>query len=170
MIEISHTSLPGVLKIKRELFEDHRGIYGEIYEEKEYFKAGIAVDFVEQDFSCSKKDVLRGLHGDPKTWKLISCLIGSLYLVVLNYEQDSLCFGQWESFILTPRNRLQILIPPMHANGHLILSDLAIFHYNQSEYYTDGTNQFSVRWNDPKFNILWPINNPILSDRDGDAK
>jgi dTDP-4-dehydrorhamnose 3,5-epimerase len=55
----------------------------------------------------------------------------------------------------------------MHANGHLIVSDWAMFHYNQSEYYTDGKNQFTVRWNDPRFNIVWPITDPILSPRDG---
>jgi len=168
VIEVHQTSLPGVLKItKRGLFEDYRGLYGEIYKKKEYLDAGIAIDFIEQDFSLSRKNVLRGLHGDPKTWKLISCLYGTFYLVVLNYDQNSPHFGNWESFTLHQRDGLQILIPPMHANGHLILSDWAMFHYNQSEYYTDGSNQFSVRWNDPRFNIRWPVENPILSARDG---
>lgn len=167
MIKVNRTTLPGLLRIERPAFEDHRGIYGEIYRESEYFEAGIKIRFVEQDFSTSKKNVLRGLHGDSKTWKLISCIYGELYLVVLNYEKDSPLFGKWEAFTLTPYNRLQILIPPMHANGHLIISNEAIFHYNQSEYYTDGSNQFSLRWNDPRFNIFWPIKDPILSRRDG---
>ena len=167
MIKVYQTSLPGVLKIERFAFEDNRGIYGEIYKKQEYFDAGIVVEFIEQDFSCSHKNVLRGMHGDPKTWKLISCPYGELYLAVLNYDSDSSHFGKSEGFILTPKNRLQILIPPMHANGHLILSDWAIFHYNQSEYYTDGKNQFTVKWNDPRFNVQWPITNPELSKRDG---
>lgn len=166
MIKVSRAYLPGILKIERNIFMDHRGIYGEIYKKKEYFDAGITTDFVEQSFSLSRKNVLRGLHGDPKTWKLVSCPYGNIYLVVLNYNRTSSFFGQWESFALSPVNKLQILIPPMYANGHLVLSDRAIFHYNQSEYYIDGTNQFSVRWNDPRFNIRWPINNPILSERD----
>jgi|SRR3989344_676661 len=166
MIKVLSTTLQGVLKIERYKFEDHRGIYGEIYKKKEYFDAGIEIEFIEQDFSFSRRNVLRGLHGDPKTWKLISCPYGALYLVVLNYDQTSLHFGKWEAFVLTPQNCLQILIPPMHANGHLILSEWAIFHYNQSEYYTDGNNQFTVRWDDPRFNIHWPIANPILSERD----
>lgn len=166
-LQVSETSLPGVLKIERYAFEDFRGKYGEIYARDAYHELGINIDFVEQDFSMSKKNVLRGLHGDDKTWKLISCLYGSFYLVVMNYDQKSKYFGKWESFVLNPENRLQILIPPRHANGHLILSDWAIFHYNQSEYYTDGKNQFTVKWNDPRFNIQWPINNPILSKRDG---
>lgn len=166
-IKVSKTNLPGVLKIKRYAHEDSRGIYGEIYRKKEYFKAGITVDFVEQDFSFSRQGVLRGLHGDAKTWKLISCPYGELYIVVLNYDKTSSFFGKWQSFLLTPQNRLQILIPPRHANGHLVISDWAMFHYNQSEYYTDGKNQFTVKWNDPRFTIIWPTNNPILSERDG---
>ena len=167
MIEVQPTTLPGVLKIKRELSSDHRGFYAEIYVKNLYQKNGINIEFVEQDFSFSKKNVLRGLHGDAKTWKLISCPHGEFYLVVMNYDQSSPFFGKWESFVLNPKNCLQILIPPMHANGHLILSDWAMFHYNQSEYYTDGSNQFMVRWNDPRFNIKWPVKNPILSKRDG---
>lgn len=170
MIEINQTSLPNVLKItKRGFFEDHRGLYGEIYKKKEYFDAGIKIEFVEQDFSLSRRNVLRGLHGDSKTWKLISCPYGVFYLVILNYDESSPYFGKWESFVLNARGP-QILIPPMNANGHLILSDWAMFHYNQSEYYTDGSNQFSVRWNDPRFDISWPIENPILSARDGGTK
>ncbi|MDP3792420.1 MAG: dTDP-4-dehydrorhamnose 3,5-epimerase family protein [bacterium] len=170
MIKVHQTTLPGVLQIERFAFEDHRGIYMEIYNEKGYFDAGIPVDFISVDSSSSHKNVLRGLHGDPKTWKLISCIYGELYLVVLNYDESSTHFGKWETFTLTPHNRLQILVPPMHANGHLIISDEAVFHYNQSEHYTDGKNQFTVKWNDPRFNILWPITNPILSERDGGIK
>lgn len=165
-INIHPTSLPGVKLIERYLAEDHRGFYAEIYNEQMYFDKGITVKFVEQDFSFSQRNVLRGLHGDAKTWKLISCLFGEFLLVVLNYDTNSPYFGEWESFVLTPANRLQVLIPPMYANGHLVLSDWAMFHYNQSEYYTDGKNQFVVKWNDHRFNIDWPVKNPILSKRD----
>lgn len=165
-IDVRSTGLPGVKLIERYLSEDHRGFYAEIYNKQAYFDRGITVEFVEQDFSFSKRNVLRGLHGDAKTWKLISCPFGELLLVVLNYDTDSPHFGKWESFVLTPANRLQVLIPPMYANGHLILSDWGMFHYNQSEYYTDGKNQFTVKWNDPRFNIKWPVKNPILSKRD----
>ena len=167
MIKVYQTTLPGVLKIERFAFEDHRGIYMEIYNKKKYFDAGIPIDFISVDSSCSHKNTLRGMHGDSSTWKLICCTYGALYLAVLNYDHNSPHFGKWEAFTLTPQNRLQILIPPMHANGHLITSDEATFHYNQSEYYTDGSNQFTVKWNDPRFNILWPITNPTLSKRDG---
>lgn len=169
MIKVSPTTLPGVLKIKRKLFKDRRGTFAVMYRRKEYVDAGIKTDFVQENSSSSLKNVLRGLHGDPKTWKLVSCTNGELYLVVLDYNRESLSFGKWESFVLTSDNGLQILIPPMHALGHLVLSDRATFHYKESEYYTDGKNQFTVKWNDSRFKISWPITNPILSDRDGSA-
>lgn len=173
MIKIHKTSLPEVLKIERDqLFKDHRGISGDaIYKKEEYLKAGIKIEFLEQYLSSSRKNVLRGLHGDSKTWKLISCLYGEFCLIVLNYDKTSPHFGKWESFTLSPENRLQILVPPLHANGHLVLSDWAIFHYNQSEYYVDASSQFTVMWNDPQFNVVWPIKEePILSDRDKGVK
>ncbi len=168
MIEVSQTSLPGVLKINRGTpFKDCRGIYGTIYQKNNYFDKGVVVDFVEQDFSFSKKNVLRGLHGDNKTYKMVCCPFGAFYLAVVNYNQSSGHFGKWETFVVTAENGLQILIPPNHLNGHLILSDEgAIFHYNQSEYYKGVKDQWSVKWNDPRFNIPWPITSPILSDRD----
>ena len=166
MIEVSETSLPEVLKVVRPIFRDHRGIYTEEYNEQEYFNAGIRTKWVSNTSSLSPHKTLRGLHGDPKTWKLISCPFGELYLVVLDYREGSESFGKWEGFTLNPENGVQILIPPGFANGHLILSDWAMFHYNQSEYYTDGGNQFTVKWNDQRFNIHWPIRDPILSERD----
>jgi dTDP-4-dehydrorhamnose 3,5-epimerase len=113
----------------------------------------------------SRQHVLRGLHGDGETWKLVSCLSGAFYLVVLNYDRDSDHFGKWISVTLSDKNRKQVLIPPKHANGHLVLSEKAIFHYKQNTYY-NPKGQFTILWNDPKFNIWWPIKRPIISQRD----
>ncbi|MGA2298665.1 MAG: dTDP-4-dehydrorhamnose 3,5-epimerase family protein [FCB group bacterium] len=164
-MQVEKTKLKGVLLIKLDSFEDHRGEYVETYNEELYFKNGIPVKFLQDDYSVSTKSVLRGLHGDSETYKLITCPYGKLYLVVLNYDESSDEYGKWQSFVLSDRNHNQVLIPPKFANGHLILSDKAIFHYKQSTYYKAGT-QFTVKWNDPKFNIWWPIKNPILSQRD----
>ena len=167
MIKVYGTTLPGVKKIERLLSPDHRGFYAEIYNKEAYLQNGMTIEFVEDDFSFSRKDVLRGLHGDSKTWKLVSCPFGKIYLVVINNDQASEYFGKWEAFILTPENCLQILIPPLYGNGHLVLSDWAMFHYKQSEYYHGQQEQFVIPWNDPRFNIPWPVKNPILSERDG---
>jgi len=165
-MEVTKTKLDGVLLIKPPtIFEDFRGTYVETYNEKLYTEAGIKVKFIQDDISVSLRNVLRGLHGDAETWKLVSCLYGKFYLVVVNWDDASPQFGQWKSFDLSDENRLQVLIPPKFGNGHLVLSELAIFHYKQSTYY-NRAGQFSILWNDPELNIEWPINNPILSRRD----
>jgi dTDP-4-dehydrorhamnose 3,5-epimerase len=169
-MKVSKTELDGVLLIKPPtIFEDFRGSYVETYNEKLYTEAGITVKFVQDDISVSSQNVLRGIHGDDKTWKLISCLYGKFYLVVVNWDNASPQFGQWASFTLSDQNRLQVLAPAKFGNGHLVLSELAIFHYKQSSYY-DRARQFTILWNDPKLNISWPTKSPIVSRRDEGSK
>lgn len=164
-MQVEKGKWPEVKIFKPETFEDHRGEYVELYNERSYHEAGCKVHFVQDDFSASRKDVLRGLHGDKETWKLISCLRGEFYFVILDYREGSPTFGEWQSFVLTEKNHMQVLVPPGFANGHLALSDRIIFHYKQSAYY-NPRGQFSVRWDDERFKIWWPIKNPILSRRD----
>lgn len=165
MIKVKKTKLKGVLTIQLDVFKDFRGEYIETYNEQLYKKAGISVNFIQDDISVSKNNVLRGIHGDDKTWKLISCLCGKFYLVVVNCDNSSKDFGKWQGFLLSDKNRLQVLVPAKYGNAHLILSDKAIFHYKQSTYYNPA-GQFTYKWNDPLFKIKWPIKNPILSKRD----
>jgi dTDP-4-dehydrorhamnose 3,5-epimerase len=168
-IVTTQTELEGVLQIRPStIFEDFRGSYIEIYNEQLYSSAGIRVKFVQDDISVSSRNVLRGIHGDNKTWKLISCLYGRFYLVVVNCRQDSKDFGKWQAFTLSDSNRLQVLIPPNYGLAHLIMSETALFHYKQSTIY-DRKSQFTYRYDDPRFNIYWPIQNPILSERDSKA-
>ncbi len=169
MIEVSSTELEGVLLIKPYIFEDHRGQFVETYNEESYRKNGIDVKFVQDDISISSKNVLRGIHGDSQTHKLLSCLHGKLYFVVVNCDTESTDFGKWQSFILSDTSRMQVLVPPKYGNAYLVLSDEAVFHYKQSTYY-DRKKQFTYKWNDSRFNIWWPIENPILSQRDAQGK
>ena len=164
-MKVFKTKLKGVLLIALDIFEDHRGYYVETYSEESYKKLGIGIKFVEDDISVSSKSVLRGIHGDDRSWKLISCLYGKFYFVVVNCDEHSKDFGKWESFILSDVNRHQVLVPPKFGNAHLVLSEIDIFHYKQSSYY-NPKGQFTYRWDDPKFKIWWPIKNPILSQRD----
>jgi dTDP-4-dehydrorhamnose 3,5-epimerase len=136
-----------------------------LYNEKDYTTAGVPVRFIEDKVTTSFKDVVRGIHGDPGTYKLITCLHGEIYFVVVNCDESSKEFGKWQSFSLTGENRLQVLVPPIYGNGHLVLSDEAVFHYKWSAYY-NYEKQFSYRYNDPRFAIPWPVATPILSDRD----
>lgn len=165
-IEVRDAKLAGVKLIRPgTIFEDHRGSYVETYHREAYRAAGIDVEFVQDDISTSTRNVLRGIHGDAGTWKLISCLHGKFYLVVVNWDPSSPQYRRWEGFTLSDRNRLQVLVPPRFGNGHVVLSDEAIFHYKQSTYY-DRAGQFTILWDDPDLGIWWPIENPILSRRD----
>ncbi len=165
MIKVEKTKLDGVLLIKPDVFKDFRGEYVETYNEDEFKQKGVDVKFIQDDFSISKKDVLRGIHGNPKTWKLVSCPYGKFFLVVVNNDKNSEQYKQWESFLLSDENREMVLIPPNFGNGHVVLSDMAIFHYKQSTYY-NPESQFTIKWDDPDLNIKWPIDKPILSKRD----
>lgn len=165
MIAVEKTQLEGVLKIVPDLFKDHRGAFVETYSEKLYREQGVEIDFVQDDISRSKKDVLRGIHGDAETAKLVSCIYGELFFVVVNCKEDSPGFGKWQSFDLTDKNRIQIFAPSGFGMAYLVRSEEAIFTYKQSTYFVPG-RQFTYRWDDPRFKIEWPITNPILSARD----
>lgn len=181
-MKISKTKLEGVLIFRLDPFEDFRGEYVELFNEDIYLreikkslkgtiytKDASKLRFVEDDISTGTRGVLKGIHGDNKTWKLISCLYGKFYLVVVNFNRNSKDFGKWEGFTLSAVSRKQILIPPYHGNGHLVLSDFDIYHYKQSAYY-DPKNQFTIKWNDPKYKIWWPVKSPIMSKRDEAGK
>lgn len=118
-------------------------------------------------FSKSYANVLRGLHYDNKTWKLVQAVVGDIYLVVLDVRENSATFGKWESYIISEKTRDQVLIPPGFANGHYALTD-CIFHYTmfyQGDY-VDENNQGVIKWNDIVYKIEWPTTNPILQERD----
>ncbi len=165
MLTVEKTQLDGVLMITPECFEDHRGYYVETYNEELYHEHGITMHFVQDDASISTRHVLKGVHGDSETWKLISCLHGKFYFVVVNNDPASGQYKKWQGFTLSETNRLQILVPPNFGNGHLAMSDKTIFHYKQTTYY-NSKGQFTIVWNDPEYGIWWPVKNPILSMRD----
>ena len=118
-------------------------------------------------FSRSYKGVLRGLHWDNKTWKLVQAAVGDIYLVVLDVRPTSDTYGEWESYIISERLRNQVLVPPGFANGHYALTD-CMFHYNlfYKDGYVDADEQGVVKWNDTEFQMEWPTDKPILQKRD----
>jgi dTDP-4-dehydrorhamnose 3,5-epimerase len=165
-LRVDKTNLDGVLLVHPPTqHEDFRGDYVEIYNEELYRSAGIADKFVQDDYATSSRHVLRGIHGDAKTVKLISCLYGKLYVIVVNHDSASPQFRKWQSFTLSDRNHLQVYIPAKFGNAYLVMSDTAVFHYKQNIYY-DRPGQFTVKWNDPAFKFWWPVREPILSERD----
>ena len=153
---------------KNPSFKDHRGYYWTSWK-----KGSVKnMQFNHDKFSLSKKNVLRGLHGDNKTWKLVSCAFGKFFIVVVNCEKNSKDFLKWKSWTLSHSNGIQLLIPPNYANGYLCLSDCCLLHYKlfYKGSYFDNKKQFSIKWNDPLINTKWPIKKPILSKRDKETK
>lgn len=144
---------------------DNRGKYVECWDDKKYAKyIPEEVKFVQDDFSRSYQKVLRGLHGDGETWKLIQCIYGTINFVIFDIETK-----QSFEIILNDSKPQQILVPPQCVNGHLCLSPECIFLYKQSTFYGE-TKQFTIKWNDPivlKSGVKWAnITSPILSERD----
>jgi len=150
------------------IFNDNRGQYIESFNKKKY-KFNFNLDFVEDDFSINKKNVFKGIHGDKKTWKLVSCVYGKCEAVIVNCDKKSKKFGIWEKFILSPSNYYQILIPPNYGNSFLVLSKIAVYHYKQSRYYQGVNKQFTYNYKDPAFKIKLSCKKPIVSHRDRKA-
>ena len=147
-------------------FKDNRGIYLETYNFKKYYKELKKIKFVEDDFSINKKNVFKGIHGDYKTWKLISCVYGKCEAYIVDCRRNSKNFGKWEKFVLSGENYFQILIPPGFGNSFLVLSKLAVYHYKQSEYYSGINKQFTYKWSNPKINLKLNKKKIIISKRD----
>ena len=149
---------------KSTIFKDFRGSYWTTWK-----KGKIKLNFNHDKFSISKKNTLRGLHGDKKTWKLVSCVFGKVFLVIVNYDKKSKNYLKVKKVILEDKINKQILIPPLYLNGFLCLSKKCVFHYKLSYKgkYSDVKDQISIKWNDKRLKIKWPIQkNLMLSKRD----
>jgi len=175
MLNVEKTALENVLIFTPSIFEDARGSYSETFHKADYEKAikdatGRDVSFVTDSTVIGRRNTLRGLHGDDRTWKLLRCVSGEMYFVVANCDEKSPGFGKWTSVMLTGENRRQVLVPPFYGNGHITLSDKSILTYQQSEYFRGSDKQFTKRYNSPRLGIQWPqVGNLIMSDRDRTA-
>ena len=149
---------------KPKTFSDFRGMIWTKWEKK-IFKN---IKFNLSKYTTSKKNVLRGFHGDSKSWKLVTCIKGEVLNVVVDYRKSSKNYLKYSSLILNDKNKISILIPPMFLNSWLCLSKDCIYSYDYSFIgnYNDVKNQISIKWNDAKINFKWPIKKPILSLRD----
>ena len=153
----------GVVIREQDAFTDYRGDLYTIWKNDDF-----NLNFNHDKVSTSRKHVLRGIHGDTKSWKLVTCLYGEIYFVVVDNRESSDTFMKWESMILSDRNRKQVLLPPGVGNGFLVLSNHSVFHYKWSYEgeYADVNQQFTIKWNDKNVNINWPKCKKIISKKD----
>jgi dTDP-4-dehydrorhamnose 3,5-epimerase len=159
----------GIVIFRPSINEDQRGTLYTTYH-RDVFDQFIPKDlhFKHDKFSKSYNNVLRGIHGDTKSWKLVTCVFGEVLQVIVDCRKESPSYLKWQQFVINEANPLSVLLPPGIGNSFYVNSKLAVYHYKLAYpgEYLDAEDQFSVKWNDPTIGIAWPTDSPILSDRD----
>lgn len=168
-MQFTETELAGVLVIVPTPVTDVRGSFTRMFCEKEMAGRGLATRFVQHSRSQSvKQGTLRGLHFQEQPYtevKLVSCVRGAIFDVVVDLRPDSPTRHRWLSFELTPENMKQVYIPAGFAHGVQALTDGVEVSYMISEFYTPQAST-GVRYDDPLFSINWPLMPTAMSERD----
>ncbi|MBT5046919.1 MAG: dTDP-4-dehydrorhamnose 3,5-epimerase [Rhodospirillaceae bacterium] len=169
-MKVHQTDLPGVLLVEPASFGDDRGYFMETYNARRYGEQGLQGTFVQDGLSFSKRGVLRGLHlQNPNgQGKLTSVLQGEVFDVAVDVRQGSPHFGRWTGVSLSDRNKCQLYIPKGFAHGFTVVSESALFAYKCTDFY-DPNSELIIAWNDPQISVQWPVDQPVLSDRDRDG-
>lgn len=166
-MEVTPLPIHGALQIALKEFRDDRGWFKESYAITRYNDAGIHDVFVQDNLSFSKRDVLRGLHGDSRMAKLVQVLTGSAYDVIVDVRPQSQTFLQWHAVTLRAGEHTQVFIPAGCLHGFLSLEDDTLLSYKQSAEYSPS-QEFGIAWSDPDLSIAWPLHGrtPILTAKD----
>ncbi len=171
-MKITRTKIPEVLIIEPQVFNDERGFFMESWNKKEFDKVvGRDVSFVQDNYSRSAQNVLRGLHYQIKypQGKLVQVVAGEVFDVAVDIRKSSDTFGQWVGVNLSAENRRQFWVPEGFAHGFLVLSETADFLYKITNYYAPEYER-SIRWDDPTLAIDWPSGlSPVQSVKDTQA-
>ena len=166
--EFEKMDILDVLIVKPKIFEDERGFFMETYKKPDFKRAGINVEFIQENHSKSKYGVLRGLHFQKEPYaqsKLVRCIKGRVVDVAVDLRQKSKTFGKYVSAELSDGNKLMLFIPKGFAHGFLVLSDEAEVVYKADNIYAPEYESGLI-WNDSNVNIQWPTHNPVLSPKD----
>jgi dTDP-4-dehydrorhamnose 3,5-epimerase len=167
-LRASKTTLPEVLILDSNVFEDDRGFFFESFNKKEFYsQTGLNIDFVQDNHSKTKKNTLRGLHYQiiKPQGKLVRVIQGRIYDVAIDLRRSSSNFGQWVGIELSSENKKQLWIPEGFAHGFVALSETADVIYKTTDYWFPKYERCLI-WSDADIGIKWPINNPKLSDKD----
>ncbi len=169
-MKFTPTDLPGVVKIEPQVHPDPRGFFYEVHHEQKFRDHGIDAKLVQTNHSKSKRGVLRGLHAQiiQPQGKLIRALVGSVYDVAVDIRPSSPHFGKWVGVELSADNHHQLYIPEGFAHGFVVTSEQAEVEYMCTDLYCPE-GEIVLLWNDPAIGIDWPIDEPVLADRDRDA-
>lgn len=167
---IKQLTLPGCLLIQPTRFPDQRGHFQELWSAERYKAIGIKENFVQDNYSHSKKGVIRGMHFQRKRpqGKLVTVLSGEIFDVMVDIRPDSSHFGQWFGITLSASNASQLWLPPGFAHGFQALSQDAVIMYKTTTYY-DVTDEAAFLYCDEYLDIQWPLADAIVSEKDQTA-
>lgn len=164
---VETTGLPGVIKIIPHIFHDARGFFLETFKSSDFARHGLPTEFVQDNYSFSKKGVLRGLHYQlppSAQGKLVSCLHGEIYDVAVDLRRSSKTFGRWAGFHLDAAQPFSLYIPPGFAHGFQAVTDAAVMYKVTAEY--DPDRDRGILWSDPTLTVPWPCAEVIVSGKD----
>ena len=167
-MQVKTTTIEGLLIIEPQVFNDPRGYFYESYSKEKLSKAGVNLEFVQDNQSLSQKGIIRGMHFQAPPFeqgKLVRVIQGAVNDVVIDIRKNSSTYGQYYSIILTAENKKMFYIPPGFAHGFETLEDNTIFLYKCTNIY-NKESEGGVLWNDNEININWENKNPIISEKD----
>lgn len=167
-MNVIRTTLPGCLLIEPHVFPDERGYFFESYNEKKLADIGVMHKFVQDNYSFSRKNVLRGLHYqiEQPQGKLVRVVVGQVFDVAVDLRRSSPHFGKWIGVMLSAENKNMFWIPPGFGHGFVVLSDEAAVLYKATDFYA-AKHERTIIWNDPDLNIEWALKQaPIMSEKD----
>lgn len=170
MMNILKCELQGPLIIEPKVLGDARGFFMETWHQARYSQHGMKAGFVQDNVSLSRRGTLRGLHfqnPNPQA-KLLQVLQGAVFDVGVDLRRSSPTFGRWHGLVLSSENHRQFYLPPGFAHGFAVLSETALFCYKCSALYSPKDER-GIRWDDPDIAIQWPLQEPVLSERDAKA-
>jgi len=170
-VKITPTELPEVLLVEPDVHPDDRGFFLETWHADKYAAAGLPAKFVQDNHSRSSRGTLRGLHAqlNKPQGKLVRASVGEIYDVAVDIRQGSPTYGQHVGVLLSAENFRQLWVPEGYAHGFCVVSETAELQYKCTDVY-DPTGDIIIRWDDPEIGIPWPIQDPLLSDRDRTAR
>ena len=171
-VEITKLSIPGLVTIQPRIFGDDRGVFFETYNKQSFSSLVSEIDFVQDNQSISKANVLRGLHFQAPPFaqgKLVRVIAGAVLDVAVDIRKGSPTYGKHEKVLLTGENNLMFYIPPGFAHGFVALKDNTIFHYKCTGFYNKAS-EGCLLWNDPTLNIDWGTANPLISPKDAEGE
>lgn len=165
----TETELPGAFLVRPEPIEDHRGFFARIWCDREAEKAGLGVRWVQSSVSYNRrKGTLRGMHWQAPPHdevKLVRCIAGAIHDVIIDLRPESPTWRRHLAVELSAGNRQMLYVPEGFAHGFETLEDHTVVEYRMSEFYEPDSAR-GLRWDDPAFGIRWPLDDPIITDRD----